>query len=319
MEFLTDFWGMFVDPKKRICLIYLISAIVIGVVWGAIVQKKPIVFTLKNLLSVDIWWSKSARLDYLLMFVNKIYFLLISNFWLSSTVVTFFIYEGLHGVLPAGLAVGADKILVVTLFTVAIFIMDDFTKYLVHWSLHNISILWIFHKVHHSATHLTPFTIFRTHPVEMLLFSARSIIVRSSIIAVFIFIFGDLVDLYTVLGVNIGLFVFNIIGSNLRHSHVYLKYWDWLELWLISPAQHQIHHSRDSEHHGKNLGVVLAIWDRLGGTLFKAPSQASLTFGFGPEEHLSADTIKYAYITSFKEAAAVILRPLKRKVHLKNV
>ena len=269
MEFFTDFGGMFVDPKKRICLIYLISAIVIGVVWGAIVQKKPIVFTLKNLLSVDIWGSKSARLDYLLMFVNKIYFLLISNFWLSSTVVTFFIYESLHAILPAGLAVGADKILVVTLFTVAIFIMDDFTKYLVHWSLHNISILWIFHKVHHSATHLTPFTIFRTHPVEMLLFSARSIIVRSSIIAVFIFIFGDLVDLYTVLGVNIGLFVFNIIGSNLRHSHVYLKYWDWLELWLISPAQHQIHHSRDSEHHGKNLGVVLAIWDRLGGTLFK--------------------------------------------------
>ena len=84
-------------------------------------------------------------------------------------------------------------------------------------------------------------------------------------------------------------------------------------------AQHQIHHSRDSEHHGKNLGVVLAIWDRLGGTLFKAPSKASLTFGFGPEEYLSADTIKYAYITSFKEAAAVILRPLKRKGHLKNV
>ena len=107
---------MFVDPKKRICLIYLISAIVIGVVWGAIVQKKPIFFTLKNLLSVDIWWSKSARLDYLLMFVNKIYFLLISNFWLSSTVVTFFIYESLHAILPAGLAVGADKIFVVTLF-----------------------------------------------------------------------------------------------------------------------------------------------------------------------------------------------------------
>jgi hypothetical protein len=49
LEFFTDFWGMFVDPKKRICLIYLISAIVIGVVWGAIVQKKPIVFTLKKL------------------------------------------------------------------------------------------------------------------------------------------------------------------------------------------------------------------------------------------------------------------------------
>ena len=68
-----------------------------------------------------------------------------------------------------------------------------------------------------------------------------------------------------------------------------------------------------------NLGVILSIWDLLFGTLFKAPSQASLTFGFGREEYVSADTIKYAYITSFKEAAAVILRPLKRKVHLTNV
>jgi hypothetical protein len=57
----------------------------------------------------------------------------------------------------------------------------------------------------------------------------------------------------------------------------------------------------------------------VGGTLFKAPSQVSLTFGFGPEEDLSAGTIKYAYITSFKEAVIVLLRPLKRKGYLKNV
>ena len=110
MDLFDNFWGMFVDPKKRICFIYLISALVIGVFWGAVVQRKPILSTFKNCLSLDIWWSKSARLDYLLMFVNKIYFLLISNIWLSSTVVTFFIYEGLHAVSPAGLAIEANKI-----------------------------------------------------------------------------------------------------------------------------------------------------------------------------------------------------------------
>ena len=319
MEFIADFFGGFFDPKKRICLVYLASALLIGVLWGATFQKKPLLTAIKNCISLEIWWSKSAKLDYLLMFVNKAYFLLISNFWLSSTVMTFFIYEGLHTLLPTGLAVGADKTLVVVLFTLSIFIIDDFTKYLVHWSLHNISVLWVFHKVHHSATHLTPFTIFRTHPVEMLIFSTRSVLVRSSVIAIFIFVFGDLVDLYTVLGVNIGLFGFNIIGSNLRHSHVYLKYWDWLELWLISPAQHQIHHSRDLMHHGKNLGVILAVWDRFGGTLFTAPSETKLTFGFGPDEHISANTIRYAYITSFKEAARIILRSLKRKGQYKNV
>jgi hypothetical protein len=57
----------------------------------------------------------------------------------------------------------------------------------------------------------------------------------------------------------------------------------------------------------------------VGGTLFKAPSQVSLTFGVGPEEDLSTGTIKYAYITSFKEAVIVLMRPLKRKGYLKNV
>ena len=65
--------------------------------------------------------------------------------------------------------------------------------------------------------------------------------------------------------------------------------------------------------------MVLAIWDRLGGTLLKAPSETTLTFGFGPEDSASADTIEYAYMTSFKDAAMVILRPLKRKGHLRNV
>ena len=85
------------------------------------------------------------------------------------------------------------------------------------------------------------------------------------------------------LGVNVGLLYFICWASNLRHSHIYISYWAWLEKWLISPAQHQLH-SADPNHHGTNLGITLAVWDRLCGTLLIAPKNLSLSFGFLGEE-----------------------------------
>ena len=57
------------------------------------------------------------------------------------------------------------------------------------------------------------------------------------------------------------------MGSNLRHSHVGIQYWKWVEYIFISPAQHQLHHSIAKEHHDKNFGAALAIWDWLFGSL----------------------------------------------------
>ncbi|MEC7230725.1 MAG: sterol desaturase family protein, partial [Verrucomicrobiota bacterium] len=50
------------------------------------------------------------------------------------------------------------------LFYLFLFILDDFARYWLHRWLHAIPLLWSFHKVHHSASTLNPFTVFRTHP-----------------------------------------------------------------------------------------------------------------------------------------------------------
>jgi sterol desaturase/sphingolipid hydroxylase (fatty acid hydroxylase superfamily) len=292
----------FFDPKKRVCVLYLLSALVIGVAWMLLAERRTLMGAIKSFFSKKLWWSQSAQLDYILLFLNKVVFSVFSKFWLSSTVVTFFIFESLHEIIPKRPNFEIDSYIIVILFTVVIFILDDVTKYLLHWLLHNVPALWVFHKVHHSATQLTPFTIFRTHPAEMFLFSARSILVRSFTIAVFIYLFGDAVDLLAVLGVNIGLFLFHFLGSNLRHSRFYITYWNWLELWLISPAQHQIHHSQDISHHGKNLGIVLAIWDRIFGTLLVSPKKMSLKFGVTDEEKVYLLSLKYVYFGSFYAA-----------------
>ena len=106
-----------------------------------------------------------------------------------------------------------------------------------------IPVLWAFHKVHHSATALNPLTVFRTHPIESIVFSLRGALVQGICIAVFVFFFGGQVQLVTVFGAGILNFLFNALGANLRHSHIPIGFWKPVEYVFISPAQHQIHHS----------------------------------------------------------------------------
>ena len=105
--------------------------------------------------------------------------------------------------------------------------------------MHKWPILWAIHKVHHSATFLTPMTVFRTHPLEGVVFSLRSAFTQAISISSFVFLFGPQVDIATILGANIFIFAFNIAGSNLRHSHIDIRYWKWLEYLIISPALHK--------------------------------------------------------------------------------
>ena len=312
MDNFAIFYENFLDPSKRICLLYLGSALAISLIWLLVVERRTVRDAIENCFSRQIWWSLTAKQDYLLFFLNKLFSVFIANAWLSSTIATFAVFEWLHTVIPFRPSSDLSPAVVMTLFTLGLFIFDDVTKYIVHWMLHNIPCLWAFHKVHHSAVSLTPLTIFRTHPIEIVIFSLRSIAVRAILIASFIFVFGEGVDLITVLGVNVGLFIFHLLGSNLRHSHVYISYWAWLEKWLISPAQHQLHHSADPIHHGNNLGITLAVWDRLCGTLLIAPKNLSLSFGFEGEEQKRVATLRYVYLGSFLESLSGVSNFISR-------
>ena len=83
----------------------------------------------------------------------------------------------------------------------------------------------------------------------------------------------------TIFGVNVFSFMFLSFGANLRHSHVKLTYFNWLENILISPFQHQIHHSNNAEHYNKNFGSKLAVWDYLFGTLIHSKQVGKIQFG----------------------------------------
>tara|TARA_A100000164_G_C21838911_1_gene739122 strand:- start:628 stop:1236 length:609 start_codon:yes stop_codon:yes gene_type:complete len=181
--------------------------------------------------------------------------------------------------------------------------------------MHKWPILWSLHKVHHSATTLTPLTIYRTHPLEGVLFILRGSFAQGVSISLFVFLFGNSVDIYTILGVNIIVFMFNALGANLRHSHIGIQYWKWLEYILISPAQHQLHHSVAEKHYDKNFGATLAVWDWLFGSLSHSENIDNLKLGILSENYANPHKITVLYLQPLIEINSIIVKKLKQLVY----
>ncbi|MCL1140051.1 sterol desaturase family protein [Shewanella pneumatophori] len=276
------------DSSKRIFIGYLIGAVVLALpVYFAATKADGIAtrgikgFT-AFLLPKEVFLAASAKLDYQLFVLNKlIKAVLFAPLMLTMVPVALSVSSALESLFGGALMLDVAPWLVMSLFTILLFILDDFSRFLLHYLLHKVPWLWQFHKVHHSATVLTPFTIYRTHPVESYLYGCRMALSQGVVVGIGYAIFGPTLKMYDVLGANVFVFAFNVLGANLRHSHIWLSWGDKLENWFISPAQHQVHHSSAIEHRDTNLGSALAIWDRALGCLIKASSVSKLTLGVG--------------------------------------
>lgn len=264
--------------QKRVSVWYLVSAFMVAAVFYAWRYPGKLKSQLAQLFSPRVWWHRSARHDYAIFFINRFVMAFLSPRLPSSVLLTTWLYYQSQHWFSFSVELSLSTPYVIALFTLCYFLLDDFSRFYLHRMLHKWPILWAFHRVHHSAKVLTPMTVFRTHPVEGVLFFLRSALVQAICIAFFVSLFPGQVSLYTVWGVSVFTFVFNVLGANLRHSHVALSYGRW-EKWLISPAQHQRHHSSAREDFDCNFGVVLAIWDRLFASWKQADWQQKLVFG----------------------------------------
>jgi sterol desaturase/sphingolipid hydroxylase (fatty acid hydroxylase superfamily) len=261
-----------------------------------------------------VWVSRSALADFKVMLINTILMLLVSPRLLAKASVAYLVFDSMHLLFDgrAYLETLLPQWTIAFSFTLFLFILDDFARYWLHRWIHKVPILWFFHKVHHTATVLNPFTVFRTHPVEAVLFSVRSALVQGLATAIFFFFLGNQVTLMMVLGASIFTFTFNLLGSNLRHSPVSIRYWKPLECILMSPAQHHIHHSTANEHIDKNFGVALSVWDWIFGSLSLSKSEEQLSFGLNGEQSSDQHSLKGLYLSPFNQAWRVFLRFFSR-------
>ena len=290
------------SPQKRVFVGYLLCAVAIALVWLCLVEKHSPKMAVKKIFDKDIWFSQSSLADFKIILINRIIMSAGAAAIVSQLTISKLLFDLLHGqTLIQPLAFHASSAgMVAILFTTSFFIFDDFSRFFVHRLMHKTPVLWAFHQVHHSAETMTPFTIFRTHPVEGLIFILRTSIVQGVVISVFIFLFGSKVDLVTVFGASVGVVIFHSLGSNLRHSHIKIRYPKILEHVFISPGQHQIHHSTEKKHFDKNFGVAFAIWDLMFGSLAFS-EKASHKFGL-KTEFGSKQGVTHLYIEPFKVA-----------------
>ena len=253
------------EPSQRLFWVFILSSILLAFwVLYKVNRVTPLGY-MKNEFSHDLQsliQHPSVRFDVLLMLFNRVLKLLIfipiiGGHLAVAIWVTKFLYQSFGD--PG--AVAASTFWVITLFTVILFLVEDFSRFFLHFLMHRVPFLWQFHKTHHSAEILTPFSLYRSHPVEVFLFSIRSVLVVGGVSGLFVYLFQGKITGWQILGVDAFGFLFNFMGANLRHSSIWLSF-GRLEKWFISPAQHQIHHSTAQIHWNKNYGVCLAIWDR---------------------------------------------------------
>ncbi len=271
------------QPGSRLFYWNLIAAFGFVGLWALTVhQPKKIPALLKKwVFRKKYWWNRSTRRDYFLYLTNTLLKIVLFvpfldfSFEIASSLSKFLYLQS-----PNFLNLPSTQVAMAS-FTLLAFVLDDFLRFVHHLLMHKIPFLWNLHSVHHSAKILTPITLFRNHPLESAIAALRNSLSLGVSTGVFVFLFGAQLSLWTIAGVNALGFLFNFLGANLRHSHIPIRFPAWLEFIFISPLQHQIHHSSAPQHHNRNFGVSLAIWDKMLGSWTASESKLKLSFGLG--------------------------------------
>ena len=265
---------------------------------------------LRAFFAKRIWAHDSARADYRLYFANALMLPLVFGWLMFGDAQVGALVDAVLG--RRALAAPEAGWPLRVAYTVAFFLVYDFGRFVAHCLLHDVPVLWEFHKVHHSAEVLTPITAYRVHPVDLLVMAWVPAVLTGLVTWAFNALSGGAVGFFTFLGLHVALWAVNLV-DNLRHSHVWLTYGPVVGRWLVSPAHHQLHHSCEPEHIGCNRGFSIALWDRLYGTL-RMPRAEAETFrmGLGDGTESGWHTVRAMYLRPFAGAAAQVRARLRR-------
>lgn len=280
--------GLLFSPLSRTYWPFLIAAMAIAICAKAIqvnVSLRPD----QRLFSSFTWFSRSAVNDYgLIIFNALIITLLLSPIFPDGNANVSLLVHAL-GAWFAPMATQTHWWAPI-LLAACLFVVDDFIRFVVHYCEHKIPILWELHKVHHSATALNFLTAERHHPLSIVVFQFAISFGFLVVNTAFVLFLGDKISPAGLLGGNVFWIASNLIGGALRHSPVWVSFGPRIEKWLISPAQHQIHHSDSERHFDRNFGGGLAVWDRMFGTLYvTCAEREDIHYGLGAEtDHYSS-------------------------------
>ncbi len=226
------------------------------------------------LFPARIYLHKSTRADLGLFMINQVLaiFGLFARFAAVPAVAAY-----VAGVVPYSPM--SDLQLSAVGLALMLFVAGDFSLYWVHRIFHTIKAIWPLHAVHHSAEVLSPITTYRQHPLSGMATTSFNTIVIGSLFGLLVGAFDPSATMLEIAGANAVAVIVNLTITNFQHSHIWISFGPTIERFLISPAQHQVHHSTDPAHFNKNFGQALAIWDWMFGTLYLTKRDEQITFG----------------------------------------
>jgi len=294
-----------IDPTLRFALYYIAPTILLAfLIWLARGRPQPF---LAWLLPRAVYTHRSNLVDIKLFLSNHILGVVgVFGAVVFTPLVAFHVLGTIAGLAGGDFSLPPITTARALLLTFIVVVVNDFSKYWTHRIHHEWPSLWPFHAVHHSADVLTPVTVARVHPVEVLIRNIMSSVIVGIVQGITLYALIGQIDLVAIGGANVFYVVFNALGSNLRHSHIWLSYGRIVEHVLISPAQHQIHHSAAKKHFNKNYGSIFALWDWMFGTLYVPDSYEDLRFGVADREGKMIDqphpTLRAALFHPFVES-----------------
>jgi len=153
--------------------------------------------------------------------------------------------------------------------TLVTLVFLDFVLYVWHLLNHKISLLWRFHRVHHSDLNMDVSTATRFHLGEHVIFAVIKISV--------IFFLG---------ASPAGILVFEstiVLCAQFHHSSLKVPKWFETFFWIffVPPSMHRIHHSVIIKQRDTNYGTIFSLWDRFLGTLLTRIDQPLVRIGMG--------------------------------------
>jgi sterol desaturase/sphingolipid hydroxylase (fatty acid hydroxylase superfamily) len=154
-----------------------------------------------------------------------------------------------------------------SLAAIATFLLMDYAYWWWHWANHMIPIFWRFHNVHHTDLDLDVTTAARFHFGEM--------IFSIGFLSLAVMIFG-------IAPIMLVVFFITFEAATLFHHSNWrlpIKLERILNLLIVTPRMHGIHHSIVQRETNSNWGTIFCLWDKLHRTLRRDIPQDAITIG----------------------------------------
>ena len=169
------------------------------------------------------------------------------------------------------------------------FLLLDYGNYIWHFLNHRLGFLWRFHLVHHTDPDLDITTAFRFHFGELI----ASVLARGAVV----FLTGATPELVLIYEIAFE------AATQFHHSNWRLpvRLEKILNLMIVTPRMHGIHHSVVRQETDSNYSVVFSWWDRLHKTARLDVDQNLVVTGVPSYSDHSELTIGYLLKLPFKK------------------